>query len=136
PSVVGGVAGSAGLSALVGLALHWQARRTGARPAPWRWIVALIAATVASHLYLDWQGSYGLRPFLPWSSRWYYADWVAIVDPVFWLAPLVALLLGERRHWQPALVGLLTLGGVAWLVLSRGDDVAGWLRLLPLAACG
>src|SRR2546428_13451655 len=43
----------------------------------------------------------------------------------------VALLWGERRHWQPALVGLLTLSGVAWLVLSRGGDgVAGRLRLL------
>src|SRR2546428_2833843 len=49
----------------------------------------------------------------------------------------VALLWGERRHWQPALVGLLTLSGVAWLVLSRGGDgVAGWLRLLTLTACG
>ena len=49
----------------------------------------------------------------------------------------MALLLGERRHWRPALVGLLTLGGVAWLVLSRGGEaVAGWLRLLTLVACG
>src|SRR5207247_2163149 len=117
PSLIGPAAEIAALSALVGLALHWQARRTGARPAPWRWIVALIAATVASHLYLDWQGSYGLRPFLPWSSRWYYADWIAIVDPFFWIVPLVALAWGARRHWLPALGYVGALLGVTALVL-------------------
>src|SRR5438046_9920247 len=116
---------------MVGL---WAGRRGGPHP-PWRWVAACVTATVASHLYLDWQGSYGLRPLLPWSGRWYYADWVAIVDPVFWLAPLVALLLGERRHWRPALVGLLPLGGVAWLVLSRrAGALAGGVRLLTLGA--
>src|SRR3989441_7741430 len=125
------------LTGLFGLLMRLWARRAGSTPPSWRWVAACVTVSVASHLYLDWQGSYGLRPFLPWSGRWYYADWVAIVDPLFWLAPLVALLWGERRHWPPALVGLLTLSGVAWLVLSRGGDgVAGWLRLLTLTACG
>jgi len=132
-SLIGAVAEIAALSALVGLALHWQARRTGARPAPWRWIVALIAATVASHLYLDWQGSYGLRPFLPWSSRWYYADWIAIVDPFFWIVPLVALAWGARRHWLPALGYVGALLGVTALVLwARRPLVAPWVRLAVL----
>src|SRR5206468_9808529 len=114
---------------LIGSALQrWLARRGGIDRPPLGVLTTLIVAAVLSHLYMDWQGSYGLRPFLPWSGRWYYADWVAIVDPFFWLIPLVALLLGERRHWRPALVGLLTLGGVAWLVLSRGGEaVAGWV---------
>jgi len=136
-SLLGAAIEIAALTLLVWLGERWWSRRRGRPAPPWSWLALCISATVLSHLYLDWQGSYGLRPFLPWSSRWYYADWVAIVDPVFWLAPLVALLLGERRHWRPALVGLLTLGGVAWLVLSRGGDgVAGWLRLLTLTACG
>src|SRR2546428_377483 len=136
-SLLGAAIEIAALTLLVGLGELWWSRRRGRPAAPWAWLALCMAAAVLSHLYLDWQGSYGLRPFLPWSGRWYYADWVAIVDPVFWLAPLVALLLGERRHWRPALVGLLTLGGVAWLVLSRGGDgVAGWLRLLTLTACG
>src|SRR5439155_865429 len=100
----------AALTFLVGLGELWWSRRRGQPAAPWRWLALCIAATVLSHLYLDWQGSYGLRPFLPWSSRWYYADWVAIVDPVFWLAPLVA---GAR--WPPdsgwcCLAGALTRG--------------------------
>src|SRR3979409_844774 len=105
------------LTGLVGLLLRLWARRAGVTPAPWRWVAACVAATVASHLYLDWQGSYGLRPLLPWSPRWYYADWVAIVDPFFWVVPLVALAWGARRHWAPAL-GLLgarlALGRRAW----------------------
>src|SRR6266704_5367556 len=136
-SCVGAAVEIVALTGLFGLLMRLWARRAGSTPPSWRWVAACVTVSVASHLYLDWQGSYGLRPFLPWSGRWYYADWVAIIDPVFWLAPLVALLLGERRHWAPALVGLLPLGGVAWLVLSRGGEaVAGWVRLLTLGACG
>ncbi|HMH81610.1 MAG TPA: metal-dependent hydrolase [Gemmatimonadales bacterium] len=121
------------LTGLVGLILRWWARRHGGNPPAWRSIAACVALTVASHLYLDWQGSYGLRPLLPWSGRWYYADWVAIVDPVFWLVPLVALAWGARRHWAPALVYLLSLIGITTLVLWRGRELVAWgVRLATL----
>src|SRR2546428_5834874 len=136
-SLVGAAIEIAALTVLVGLGERWWSRRRGRPAPPWSWLALCISATVLSHLYLDWQGSYGLRPFLPWSSRWYYADWVAIVDPVFWLAPLVALLLGERRHWRPALGGLLTLGGVARHCLSpRGEAGAGGGGPFTLPAVG
>src|SRR5438552_1931980 len=54
-----------GLTAVAGLLLRWLAARRGAAPPPWRWIAACVAAGVTSHLYLDWQGSYGVRPVLP-----------------------------------------------------------------------
>src|SRR2546422_9483554 len=135
-SFVGAVIEIVVLTGLVGLILTWRTRAdAGARP-PWRWIAVCVAAAVASHLYLDWQGSYGLRPFLPWSGRWYYGDWVAIVDPFFWLVPLGALLWGERRHWWPALVGVLTLTGIALIVfLARGASVAAWLRVATGVLC-
>ena len=123
------------LTALVGLILRLSARLRATSPPPWRWVAAGIAATVASHLYLDWQGSYGLRPFLPWGARWYYADWIAIVDPFFWVVPLVALAWGARRHWAPALVYLLTLVGVTTLVLWRGDGLVVWWVQLATVAC-
>src|SRR5439155_990118 len=88
-----------------------------------------------SHLYLDWQGSYGLRPFLPWSAQWYYGDWVAIVDPFFWVVPLVGLAWGARRHWAPALVYLVTLLGVTTLVLWRGHDLVVWWVRLAMVGC-
>ena len=129
-SLVGAAVEIVVLSGLVTVLQRLWARRAGVPPPPWRWVAACVTATVASHLYLDWQGSYGLRPFLPWSATWYYADWVAIVDPFFWLVPLVALAWGARRHWAPALVYFLTLAGVTMLVLWRyGDLVVWWVRV-------
>lgn len=123
-----------GLFAL--LTRQWTKRRAPAAPAAaWWWIAACVAAAVASHLYLDWQGSYGLRPFLPWSGHWYYGDWVAIVDPFFWIVPLVTLAWGERRHWRPALVYLPTLIGVTTLVAWWGADlVVWWVKLVTILA--
>lgn len=118
------------LATLVGLALRWWAWRRGAPAPTWAWIAACIGATVASHLLLDWQGSYGLRPFLPWIDRWAYGDWVAIVDPFFWMLPLVALAWGARRHWRPALGYGAALAGVALLVLWTGRNVVVlWVKL-------
>src|SRR6266704_558854 len=125
-SFVGAVVEAAVLTGLFGLVLRLWARRAMVPLPPWRWVAACVAATVASHLYLDWQGSYGLRPFLPWSARWYYGDWVAIVDPFFWVVPLVALAWGARRHWAPALAYLVTLLGVTTLVLWGGHDLVVW----------
>jgi len=121
---------------IIFLARRWGGAGTrGATAPPWRWIAACVAAAVLSHLYLDWQGSYGLRPFLPWSERWYYGDWVAIVDPFFWIVPLVTLAWGERRHWRPALVYALTLAAVTALVVWRGSGlVVWWVQVFTLSA--
>src|SRR5256885_4448950 len=68
-SFVGAAVEAAVLTGLVGVVLRLWARRAMV-PAPlWRWVATCVTATVASHLYLDWQGSYGLRPFLPWSAQ-------------------------------------------------------------------
>lgn len=113
--------------------LHSQRSGSATPPIAWWWIGACVVAAVASHLYLDWQGSYGLRPFLPWSGRWYYGDWVAIVDPFFWIVPLVTLAWGERRHWTLALVYLPALAGVTTLVAWRGQEiVVWWVRLVTI----
>src|SRR5438034_26876 len=134
-SFVGAVVEAAVLTGLFGLLLRLWARRAMV-PAPlWRWVATCVTATVASHLYLDCQGSYGLRPFLPCSAQWYYGDWVAIVDPFFWVVPLVGLAWGARRHWAPALVYLVTLLGVTTLVLWRGHDLVVWWVRLALVGC-
>ncbi len=127
-----------GLTAVAGLLLRWLAARRGAAPPPWRWIAACVAAGVMSHLYLDWQGSYGVRPLLPWNATWYYADWVAIVDPFFWMLPLIALAWGARRHWAPALAYGFALAGVEALVLWgwRAAVVALWVWLVGVALGG
>jgi membrane-bound metal-dependent hydrolase YbcI (DUF457 family) len=69
-------------------------------PGPRQVIAALLfalAPALASHLLLDWTGSYGLRPFLPWSGQWYYGDVIPIVDVLFWVVPLGVLAWGSTR---------------------------------------
>src|SRR6266571_3802678 len=107
-SFVGGVVEAAVLTGLFGILLRLWARRAMVPPPSWRWVAACVATTVASHLSLDWQGSYGLRPFLPWSARWY---------------------------WAPALAYLVTLLGIATLVLWRGHDLVVWWVRLAMVGC-
>jgi membrane-bound metal-dependent hydrolase YbcI (DUF457 family) len=111
----------------------WLAQRVLARrgrsiavPA-WRWLALCVGVAVLSHLYMDWQGSYGWRPFLPWSARWYYLDWVAIADVFFWLVPLIGLAWGAERHWLP-LSGVVAVGaGVTLVLILNASIVAMWV---------
>ena len=68
------------------------------------------------HLGFDFLNDYGLRPFLPFSDRWYYGDIVFIVDPWFWL------LLGGGLHlsmpFQRRRVLFEILAWIGWGVLS------------------
>jgi len=111
---------------LTALALRPTSRRTGT-PIPWGTLFLLYAGAVASHLVMDWLGSYGLRPFLPWSTQRYYADWVGIVDPFFWLVPLTFLAWGQVRRW-PVALGAAALFAAILLLVVEYPAVAGWLR--------
>jgi len=55
----------------------------------------LIAVALASHLVLDSWNSYGVHPFWPIDSRWYYGDAVFILEPWVWM-------LSERRNFLAA----------------------------------
>jgi Predicted membrane-bound metal-dependent hydrolases len=52
-----------------------------------RFVPLLIVSLLVTftHPLLDWTNNYGIRPFLPWSSNWFYGDFVFIVDPFIWL---------------------------------------------------
>ncbi len=125
-----------GLTLLVGLGARWWVRRRGGGEAPrWGPLALCIGVAVLSHLYMDWQGSYGLRPFLPWRATWYYGDWVAIVDPFFWLLPLIALAWGAERHWVPLAAVVLVAGATTGVLVWFADLVAPWVLVAYVALC-
>jgi membrane-bound metal-dependent hydrolase YbcI (DUF457 family) len=123
----------AALTLLIGLITLWR-KRTPA----WGWLGACVAITLLSHLFLDWQGSYGWRPFLPWDGRWFYLDWVAIADPFYWLLPLMALAWGAERHWRP-LAAVSAVGAAITFIIVRyallGGIVAPWVLIVYGALC-
>lgn len=108
----------------------------------------------ALHLLMDYLNSYGLHPFHPIDSRWVYGDMVFILEPVFWLAFGVPMIMSARRtamRWLllPAALALAYLGWrgfLAWqslavllammaaLALAGRKNHDGRPRLAPLLA--
>jgi inner membrane protein len=68
-----------------------RGRRTNNPSLPPRWGLLFLFACLAglSHILLDYTNNYGVRPFWPFSERWYSWDIVFIVEPT-----LLVLLIG------------------------------------------
>ena len=145
--------------ALVLIALVWllwpNARRLLHASATARLgLAAACGAGLVLHLCLDFLNSYGVHPFHPFDSGWFYGDAVFIVEPVFWVAfgvPLAAMLATRWRRVAAlalmgavigfaAFKGFLNLGSVLFLVaLGCALLMLGQRRALftgLLAACG
>ncbi|HBP16930.1 MAG TPA: hypothetical protein DEA08_03920 [Planctomycetes bacterium] len=67
------------------------------RPLSFRGLWAAAGIGLLSHLALDSLNVYGVRPFLPFSERWYYGDIAFIVDPWMWLGLGLGACLGAPR---------------------------------------
>jgi len=137
-SIAGTLALGLALPLLFVAAERLAARLRGVQPrARLRRLVPASLLLAASHPLLDWTNSYGLRPFLPWSGRWYYGDLVFVIDPWMWLALGAAcFLLTATTAWRVALWTLLALAvAAAVLLLTRrgGLETPLAARLLWLA---
>jgi len=113
--------------------LLWRlgGRKTRNPNLPPRWGLLFAYACLAglSHLLLDFTNNYGLRPFWPFSERWYSWDIVFIVEPVL----LVVLTLGLIL---PSLFSLINeeIGARNKDAMPRGR-LAATLALLAVFAC-
>lgn len=114
--------------------LVWRlrGRRTNDPNSPPRWGSLFLFACLAglSHILLDFTNNYGVRPFWPFSEKWYSWDIVFIVEPVMLgmlvlglITPLLGSLIDKEigvRQRGPrgrlaaslALIGVVLLWGV------------------------
>ena len=83
--------------------LVWRARgrRTKDPNLPPRWGLLFLFAYLAGlvHILLDFTNNYGVRPFWPFSERWYSWDIVFIVDGIHFLSEMTdeqSILVKER----------------------------------------
>ncbi|MBV8073635.1 MAG: metal-dependent hydrolase [Acidobacteriaceae bacterium] len=88
---------------------------------------ALCCVGVASHLLLDWTNSYGVRLWLPFSSRWLhldlnglYDDWILAVLAFAAVWPLFAKLVSSEIGERPASGRGTAIAALVFFVLFDG----------------
>lgn len=94
--------------------------------------IGLSLVGVCLHLGMDFGNNYGVHPFWPFCSRWFYGDTIFIVEPL-WLAiaiPIVAASL--RRRWVK--IALWSVLGAVLVVCWFVPFVAPASRFLVLGA--
>ena len=108
--------------------LLWRlrGRKTSDPKIPPRWGILFLYACLAglSHILLDFTNNYGVRPFWPFSEKWYSWDIVFIVEPVMLAllilglaAPLLSSLIDKeigahRRNPRGRVAATLALVGI------------------------
>jgi len=113
---------------------RWIKGRADAEPRCARFgpLLGLSLLAMATHPLLDFTNSYGWRPFLPWSNRWYYGDLAFVIDPWIW-AGLGSVLFIITAQTRKRVLGwmLLFAGVIIFLTLAGG----GLRVILPLMVC-
>lgn len=106
--------------AVVYLVWRLRGRRTNDPNLPVRWGVLYLYACLAglSHILLDFTNNYGVRPFWPFSERWYSWDIVFIVEPVMLLFLLAGLILPSLFSLINEEIGARTRGPKGKLAAS------------------
>jgi inner membrane protein len=116
--------------ALIVPAIIWMGERIFARlrrtrpRTRFRGLLLASLIVTATHPLMDWTNNYGVRPFLPWSGRWFYGDLVFIVDPYILLLAGGAAFLATRAGWLRMVPWVLLATGfvaLTFLVASRPD---------------
>lgn len=89
-----------------------------------RWnAFALAALAVALHFGADFWNDYGIHPFSPCSNRWFYGDFVFILEPLLWVSLLpLAFFEAKRIFWK----GLWAVVGVGVIALAWTSPFATW----------
>ena len=114
---------------------RWFApRNADASPQDRRLFVGLALAGVVLHLGLDLGNNYGVHPFWPLSSRWFYGDTIFIVEPLWWAVAIPVVAEAVQRRWLKLTLGVLLSAVllVCWFVPFVG--MTSRLSLLAVTA--
>jgi inner membrane protein len=85
------------------------------------------------HLLMDYLNSYGIHPFHPFDSRWLYGDMVFILEPFFWVAFGVPMIMSIERPTIRVLF-IALLAGILLFFSIRG--FLAWPSLFFLVMLG
>jgi inner membrane protein len=113
------------LTALM-LAWHRWKRPHGDSPDA-KALLLLSAIGIATHPFLDWMNTYGMRWLMPMSGQWWYADTLFIADPWIWIALGSGVWLSRRRARRTETAARATkparlaLAGVALYIAAMGS---------------
>ena len=72
----------------------------------------------ATHPLLDWTNNYGIRFLLPWNPRWFYGDFIFVIDPFFWMVLGGAAFLATSKTRTNLIIWLVIAVVASSLVLS------------------
>jgi inner membrane protein len=92
-----------------------------------------MAIGFALHLSMDWLNSYGVHPFYPVNSSWFYGDLVFIIEPVFWVAFGVSAAFLTTRHWLRFATLALVCGFPTFALVKGYLPFVSYLALVGIA---
>lgn len=93
-------------------------------------LVLTVSAGFALHLLMDYLNSYGIHPFYPYEPRWFFGDMVFILEPLFWIAFGVPVVMTIERRWIKSLLMTLLVGAPLYFAI-RG--FLPWTSMATLA---
>lgn len=74
----------------------------------------VIAMGLGAHILMDSWNNYGVHPFWPFSSDWFYGDAIFIIEPVIWICLLMPLLHTLHSKWLRYGLSFIIYGFSFW----------------------
>ncbi|HEX2876136.1 MAG TPA: metal-dependent hydrolase [Polyangiaceae bacterium] len=123
---------------LLGVAVwrRFSRQNPAAKPRDRQLLLGLSLAGVVLHLSMDYGNNYGVHPFWPLSSRWFYGDSIFIVEPLWWAILMPLLITTVRKRWLQVLLTVLLAAVLlaCWFVPFVSSVTATLLLALAFAS--
>ncbi|HEX6764212.1 MAG TPA: metal-dependent hydrolase, partial [Polyangiaceae bacterium] len=100
-----------------------------------KWLFGVGLVGVVIHIALDATNNYGVHPFWPFYSGWFYGDSIFIVEPFLWAALVPPLVFAVEARWARISLGTVVLFGlgICWMREFVPRSMAVAVTLLAVA---